>query len=139
MKTITPYLLKFALSAAVLTLIFRFCLSHGIQNQSWLTIILSSLLYFATIFSAGWYFGKKDHEHLPIFDIGFRFHFTNYVVYNIISLLWFELGFASIYERKSTIAVIAVNWGIFLLLHAVFYFWIRKRTINGMDKDDLFE
>ena len=86
-----------------------------------------------------WYFGKKDREQLPIYDIGFRFHLTTYVVHNLISLAWFEFGFASTYERRSSIVMTAIIWGVFLFHHAVFIFWTRKKTIKGLDKENLFD
>ena len=83
MKTITSFLLRFALTAIILTIIFRYFLSYGIENKSLIIIALSAILYGAAMFISGWYFGKKDGEYLPIYDVGFRFHFTTYLIYNL--------------------------------------------------------
>jgi hypothetical protein len=139
MKTITPYLLRFALTITILTIIFRYFLSYGIENHSTLIIIISAVIYFISMFASGWYFGKKDGEHLPIFDVGFRFHLTTYLIHNGISLLWIGLGFGSKYEKLSLSIMVVVYWGIFLLLHFIFYLWARKNSINNLDKEDLFE
>ena len=87
MKTITQYLLRFALTATVLTIIFRYFLSYGIENQSGILITISAVTYGLLMFASGWYFGRKDGEYLPIYDVGFRFHLTTYLIHNGISLL----------------------------------------------------
>ena len=91
------------------------------------------------MFATGWYFGRKDGEYLPIYDVGFRFHLTTYLIHNGISLLWLGLGFGSKYENLSVSIMVAIYWGIFLLLHFIFYIWARKNSIENLDKEDLFE
>lgn len=140
MKTIvTKYLLGFAFAITILTIIFRYFLSYGIENKMTSIIVLSAVIYSISMFMSGWYFGKKDGEYLPIFDVGFRFHLTTYIVHNLISELWFVFGFNSHYENVSIIHATAMYWGIFLVLHFVFYLWARKKSINGLNKDELFE
>lgn len=139
MKTITIYLLRYALTATVLTIIFRYFLSYGIDNQSGIIITISSATYGLLMFVSGWYFGRKDGEYLPIYDVGFRFHLTTYVIHIGISLLWILLGFGSKYENLNVPIMVAFYWGIFLLLHFVFFLWARKNSINNLDKEDIFE
>jgi len=139
MKTITKYLLGFALTAAVLTVIFRYALSYGIEGESTPIVILSACIYGIAMFLAGWFFGKREGEHLPISDVGFRFHFTTYFIHIGISLLWLSLGFGSKYEQVSWTIMTAIYWGIFVLIHFIVYLWMRKSTINNLDKEDLFD
>ena len=138
-KIATPYLLQFALAATVLTIVFRYFLSYGIDSNSIVIAVLSAVLYFVCMFIAGWYFGKKDSNYLPIYDVGFRFHFTTYLVHNLISELWFILNFNSDYEKIGTVHSIVIFWGIGLLFHSLYFLRTRKTTINGLDKQDLFE
>lgn len=139
MKTITPFLLRFALTATFLTIIFRYFLSYGIENQSWTIITLSGILYGVSMFISGWSFGKKDGEYLPIYDVGFRFHLTTYLIHNSLSLLWFVFDFNSHYEKIQTIYLTAIIWGVFLITHFLFFLWARKNSINNLNKEDLFE
>lgn len=139
MKTVTRYLVKFALSAIVLTVLFRYFLSYGIENKANITILLSAAIYGTAMFVAGWYFGKKDGEYLPIFDVGFRFHLTTYLVHNVISLLWIGLGFGANLETMGIALMVAFYWGIFLIVHLVFFLRVRKYSIDNLDKNDLFE
>ena len=139
MKTITTYLLRFALTAAMLTIVFRYFLSNGIENNSGITIALSAIIYGIAMFIAGWYFGKKDGDYLPIFDVGFRFHLATYIVHNVISLLWIGLGFGSKYEKLSVSVMVAIIWGFFLLLHFIFYLLSRKNSINNLSREDIFD
>lgn len=139
MKTITPFLLRFALTATLLTITFRYFLSYGIENKSSIIIALSAILYGVAMFISGWSFGKKDGEYLPIYDVGFRFHFTTYLIHNLISLLWFVLDFNSHYEKIQTVYTTVIIWGVFLIVHFFFFLWTRKNSINNLDKEDLFE
>lgn len=139
MKTITTYLLRFALTATILTIIFRYFLSYGIENNSGITIVLSAIIYGIAMFISGWYFGKKDGDYLPIFDAGFRFHLATYIVHNVISLLWIGVGFGSVYEKFSVSVMVAIFWGFFLLLHFIFYLLSRKNSINNLSKEDIFD
>lgn len=139
MKTITPYLLRFALIVTPLTIVFRYFLSYGIENQSRIIITVSAVTYGLLMFVLGWYFGRKDGEYLPIFDVGFRFHLTTYLIHNGISLLWIGLGLGSRYENLNLSMMVTIYWGIFLLLHFIFYIWARKNSIDSLNKEDLFE
>ena len=139
MKSITNYLLKFALVATVLSIFFRYFLSYGIDNKSTFTIILSATLYGVGMFASGWHFGKKEWHYLPLYDVGFRFHFTTYLIHNLISELWFLFGYNSHYERVNIVHTTAIIWGIFICFHFIMFLKARKTTINNLDKSDLFE
>ncbi len=139
MKTITPYLLRFVLAATVLTIIFRYFLSYGIENQPVIVMTISAVTYGLLMFASGWYFGRKDGEYLPIHDVGFRFHLTTYLIHNGMSLLWIGFGFGSKYENLNVPIMIAIYWGIFIIIHFVFFLWARKNSINNLNKEDIFE
>jgi hypothetical protein len=139
MKFVTPYLLRFTLAAAVLTIVFRYFLSYGIEVDSGTIIIVSASLYGFLMFGSGWFFGHKESDYLPIYDIGFRFHLTTYVVHNAITLLWLGLGFGSQYEDMKFSVMVAIYWGILLFIHFIFFLWSRKKSIKNLDKKDLFE
>lgn len=139
MKVFTPYLLKFILVAAGLTVLFRSVLSYGIESRTAPIIILAAIFYGLALFASGWYFGVRDARYLPIYDIGFRLHLATYIVHISISELWFVLRFKSGYEQLETVHWTAVYWGILLFIHFLFFLSARKRSISGLDKTDLFE
>jgi PadR family transcriptional regulator PadR len=86
-----------------------------------------------------YYFGRKEYEYLPIYDIGFRFHLSTFIAHNVISLLWFVFGFESKYENINVIYITALIWTVFLIIHFVYYLSVRKSSIKNLDKEDLFE
>lgn len=139
MKTITKYLVQFAIVASVLTVIFRFSLSYGIENQSKWVVVLSSVIYGLAMFLTGLYFGQKDGKYLPVLDLGFRFHLATFLVHNVISYLWLVSGFASSYENINSLNVVLIIWGVILVVHFIIYLLSRKKTINNLDKEDLFD
>jgi hypothetical protein len=136
---ITSYLLKFALTATILAIIFRYFLGYGLENNSHIIIILSSILYTVGMFSAGWYFGKKDGNYLPIYDVGFRFHCTTYLVHNTISILWTILKITTCYQKIESLIFTVIFWGFLLFIHFLFFLIARKRSFKGLNKNDLFE
>ena len=139
MKAITPPLLKFAIVALLLTIAFRFMLSYGIDHQSLTIINTSSVIYGSLMFISGWIFGKKDGEYLPIFDIGFRFHLMTYIIHNAVSMLWLAMGLGAKNESLGIAYQVAAYWGVFLVIHFIFYIMARKRTIDNLDVEDIFE
>lgn len=139
MKTITPDLIKFAVVITILTILFRFFLSSGIDNHLNYQIILSAIIYGFGMFASGWYFGKNDGEYLPIHDVGFRFHFTTYLIHNSVSILWFYLGYNSQKENIGLTYTIAMIWGSIVFIHLLSFLWARRKSINDLNKEDLFE
>jgi hypothetical protein len=139
MKLITANLLKFALFFAFGSILFRIGLSWAITHQGYAEIWIFAIIYFLYNAGIGWIFGKKDYERFPLHDIGFRFHFTTYLIFNSIWELWFLLGFQSVNETVAIAHHIALYWGIFLIIHFVLYLLNRKNTIKGMDKSEIFE
>ena len=139
MKTINQYLSKFAITILILTVVFRYSLSSLLSNKEFILVFIPAVLYFLSMFSAGWYFGKKDKEFLPIFDIGFRFHFVTYIVFTLMSEMWFLMGFASKYENIKTVHITALIWGFLMITHFILYLMAKKNSINDLDKSDLFE
>lgn len=139
MKLITKDLLKFAAVASVLTLIFRYFLSLGIDVHSLGIILITCIFYSMGMFLAGMYWGKKDHQYLPIFDLGFRFHCCTFIIHQVISYAWLSLGFASAKENDTVFFSVLYIWGAVLLMHACIYFWTRQKAYKNLNKRDLFE
>lgn len=139
MKTITHNLVKFAIAAIILAILFRFFLTYGIENRSNLIISFSALFYAIAMFMSGWIFGKKDQEYLPIYDVGFRFHLTTYLIHNSISELWFLFDFNSKDETITVVHLTTIIWSLFIIGHFILFLWTRKNAINSLDKKDLFD
>ena len=75
---LTANLLKFTLSAIVLTILFRIALSSFITNKMIGALLISAIAYGILMWISGYFFGKKDYENLPIHDVGFRFHLATF-------------------------------------------------------------
>lgn len=136
---ITKNLLKFSITAFVLAVLFRAGLSYSLAHEMFTLVWVVAAAYFIAIFAAGWYFGKKDYEYLPVFDIGFRFHLATFVVHNGVSELWFLLGLNSANENVKNVHITALIWGAFLIFHFLFFLWAKKNSIKNLDKTELFE
>lgn len=139
MKSITINLLKFASLLFIFTIAFRFGLSKSLENEQYFIVWLIAALYGIAILTIGWIFGKRDKESLPIFDIGFRFHITTYLICIVIGEIWFLFGFQSRCESANAMHLTAIFWGIGILLHYIFYLYTRKYSIKGLKKSELFD
>lgn len=140
MKTfITNNLLKFSGATILLTLLFRAGLSHAISNKLSLIIALVAIMYAVFMYVNGRYFGVKEYENLPIYDIGFRFHLATYIGHTFVSILWFVANLQSKYENSTTIYYTALIWGVFLVIHFLYYIAASKKSIKNLDRESLFE
>ncbi len=137
MKALTIRLGEFAISAFVLTVLFRYALNLTIGANSVIGTTSCSIVYFCLMYLTGWYFGKKEEIESEIPDIGFRFHLVTY-------LLCMGIGFGAYYlgwntESFSAMTMAAASWGIGLSIHSIFYLIERRKWIKGYAKEDIFQ
>ncbi len=139
MKLFTSNQLKFATVLAALLIVFHFGLSTLLKNMEFTWVWLIAAAFAISVFVAGWYFGKKDNDSLPLYDIGFKFHLITYIISNLIAELWFLFGFQSHFEHVKTVHLTAIFWGIGLILHFIIFLYNRKNSIKGIEKSDIFD
>ncbi len=137
MKVLTFRLGQFAISALLLTVLFRYALSVCIGMGSWTGSVLCSVVYFCLMFLAGWHFGEKEIEDIRIHDIGLRYHLVTF-------LLCVSVGYAAYYvgwetETLKSMTIGALCWGIGLFVHLVFFLLEYNKTIKGYAKSDIFD
>ena len=139
MKTRSKALLKFAIVAVLLTIIFRLALSNSLAHHQFFLTIIATISYGLLMYATGKYYGKQNRKQLPIYDLGFRFHLTTFLVYNLISYTWFILKLNSALESITPVIYTSIVWGIMVLFHGYYYLRAKKNTIKQLHKDDLFE
>lgn len=139
MKFFTKNLNRFLFITLLLTIVFRYGLSAILASELFSYVALVAIAYGVSVFITGWVFGKKDNLHLPIYDIGFRFHLVTYAVANGVAIVWYSFGLQSKYEHIDTVYYTALFWGAGLLLHFIFFLITRRNAIKGLSKDDIFE
>lgn len=139
MKFVTKNLIYYAVLFLIGATVFRYSLSYFLGNHAYNLVWMTAIIYFFSNFIVGWFFGKRDYESLPLYDIGFRFHFVTYLLFNSVSIAWFLFGFQSQYESIRPVYLTALFWGIGLLIHFILYLFVRKNAINGLNKEEIFE
>lgn len=139
MKIITRNLLLFAFLLLVYTLLFRFGLGALLTAEKWIWVIIIAVVYGAMIFFTAWTTGKRDGIENFLFDAGFRWNLTTFVVWGIASEAWFLLGLQSAHETIRVVHITLLIWSGFLLLHFILFLILRRRTIKGVHKTDIFE
>jgi hypothetical protein len=139
MTFITKNLAYFAVAAIALTMAFRFVLSASLANESYIAVFISAVLYGASMFAAGWFYGSRDGKELPVYDVGFRFHFATFLSFHVVTSVWFLLGFTAEVEKLKPILLTVLIWGVLLSVHFVIYLILKKQSIDGLDKKELFD
>lgn len=137
MKMLTLRFGQFALSALLLTIVFRYVLNLCIGNEIWIGTIVCSIVYFCLMFFVGWHFGEKDSAENKIHDIGFRYHLATYIICIGIGYASYYIGWKT--ENLKSLTITALCWGIGLLVHFIMFLIEQKKTIKGYAKDDIFE
>jgi hypothetical protein len=139
MKFFTKQLALFALLFSIYTIAFRYLLSSSLEHERYTILWVYAVLYGVVIFITGWYLGKADGMNKIFFDAGLRFHLTNYLCFGIISELWFILGFNSGKETINMVHYTLIFWGFGVILHFIIYLLLRKHTIRGIMKSEIFD
>lgn len=140
MKSITPPLLRFSGVALLLCVACRFSLGYVIgHGYPYMAGIAIGTVYGLSVFIAGYYFGKKEADYLPIYDVGFRFHFATYLVHNGVSELYLLFGLNPANEHPQLTHLIALMWSAIVLVHGILYLISRKNSIGSLNKKELFD
>jgi len=139
MKIISRNLLLFALLLFIYSVLFRFGLSTLLTAERWVWVVLISVAYGASIFVTAWMTGKRDGMNNFLFDAGFRWNLTTFIVWGAVSEAWFLLGLHSRYESIRIVHITLLIWSGFLILHFILFLILRRRTIKGVHKSDIFE
>jgi hypothetical protein len=139
MKFFTKNLVWFSITFALASLAFRYALSTLLAFHHYGLVWVAAVLYFAVNFFLGWYFGRRDNLTLPLYDVGFRFHFVTYFIFNIMAELWFLSGMNWEYEKIRTVHLTALIWGGFIVIHFIIYLFSRRDAIKGLKRSEIFE
>ncbi|MCD4709827.1 MAG: hypothetical protein K8R52_03205 [Bacteroidales bacterium] len=139
MKIVSRNLLLYALLLLIYTVVFRFGLSRLLTAEKWIWVIIIAVAYGALIFVTAWMTGKRDGMNNFLFDAGFRWNLTTFIVWGAASEAWFLLGLHSVHESIRVVHITLLFWTGFLILHLFLFLILRRRTIKGVHKTNIFE
>lgn len=80
-------------------------------------IIAIAIIYYLLMALTDWLTGRRDGRESFIFDAGFRWHFSTYLVWGIVSEAWFLLGFHAKSETIRTVHITLLIWACLLFFH----------------------
>ncbi len=107
--------------------------------EKWAWVLIIAILYGGIIFVTAWVTGKRDGMENFFFDAGFRWNLTTGIVWGAASEAWFLLNLHSTYEEIRVVHITLMIWSGFLLLHFIIFLILRRRTIKGVHRTDIFE
>ena len=139
MKIITKFLILWAVSVSILTIIFRTSMSYVITNELYNLTWPIAIIFAVSLFILGWFLGKRHSINIFTYGSGLHFHITDYICFGIISELWIYFGLSANSEEQITHNVL-IFWGVGLLAHILIFIMKRKfNTIKGVDKLEIFD
>jgi magnesium-transporting ATPase (P-type) len=139
MKFISKNLIAYSFLLLAYSLIFRYTLSSLLDAEKFILAMVSGVVYGVLIFITAWILGKAHSVKKFVFDAGLGFNVTTYIVWGLVSELWFILGFNSKYESIISVHYALIIWGVFLVLHFLIYWRLRSKTIKGVLKSEIFD
>lgn len=139
MKIVSRNLLLFAFLLFAYSLAFRFGLSTLLTAEKWAWVVIISVAYGAAIFVTAWMTGKRDGMNNFLYDAGFRWNLTTFIFWGLASEGWFLLGLHSAHESIRVVHITLLIWSGFLILHLILFLILRRRTIKGIHKTNIFE
>lgn len=138
-KYITTNLVIHALILVLTSFLFRFLISWTLSNEYFIGVWTVASLYSISVYIMVWKLSVLDRKILPIYDLGFRFHFVTYIVWVLVSYIWFTFGSISTYEHIEQVHITTLYWLIALFFHFCIYLLTRKKSIKGLKKSEIFD
>ena len=139
MKLIDRYVVLFAALMALYTIVFRFLLSAGLENERYILVLIYASTYAVVIAATGWALGRAHSNGNFRFDIGLPFSLAGFLAWTAVSYAWLGMGLASAQESLSHVHLGAAIWGVILALHIAMFFALRRgNTIRGIDRSRIF-
>jgi hypothetical protein len=139
MKFITKNLIVYAVLLFVYSVVFRYALSGVLDAEKFNLAYIAGIVYGILIFVTAWNLGKAHSVKKFIFDAGLGFNLTTYIIWGLVSELWFILGFNSRYETIKAVHYTLIIWGVFVIIHFIIYWRLKSRTIRGVLKSEIFD
>jgi len=135
MNFINKYVVTFALIATVICASFFMAMEYFITNGIYSMLLVSAILYAAFMFILGMFIGSKD-----IYEgyIGLNYHLTTYAICNIVPLVLICTGLVTKFTYHHIFSIM-LFWGVFTIPHIIAFITMRKRSIRGIDKKELFD
>ncbi|MDC1106830.1 hypothetical protein OAT16_08990 [Prolixibacteraceae bacterium] len=138
MKFLTKNLIYFATVIAITSIAFDFLFFNMNLGVGAGTYILP-IAYGMICFCAGWFFGRRDRMELNLWDIGFRFNLTTFLVCNSIHEVWYRYVLDASGSLLRGLHNGMLIWSFFIIIHFYYFMRCRRGSIKGLKKDQIFD
>lgn len=131
MRFFNRYVLMFTAVISVWTALFYASLMYLLRTEAYVWVAVICVAYGLGMFFAGRTFGRRDPYNGYF---GFNYHFMTYVVCN--AAAWITQEY---FNHVSGALSMTLTWGIGIFIHFIVWVRLRKKSLKGFDKDELFE
>jgi|AntAceMinimDraft_12_1070368.scaffolds.fasta_scaffold233873_1 hypothetical protein len=139
MKYITKNLVIHAVIFLLASFLFRYLISLSLSNGYFSGVWIVAAVYFLSLTLMIWKFSILDKKHLPLYDLGFRFHVATYIVWVFASYTWFMFGNLSTHENMIQLHISSIIWFVILGVHFAIFRLTRKKSFKGLKKSEIFD
>lgn len=139
MKYFTKNLLIHSAILLLTSFLFRYLISWSLSNNYFTGVWVIASIYCTSVYIMIWRFSILDQKHLPFYDLGFRFHLATYLIWLLVSYIWFSVGSISTHEHINQVHISGLYWLIALVMHFLIYLFTRKKSFKGLKKSEIFD
>ncbi len=139
MKIFSKNYLIFLALILVYTILFRYTLGSFLAVEKYGWVIAVACIYGFLMGFTGWFTGIREGRANFLFDAGFRWSLGTYLVFGIVSMAWVHIPIKPWSGSAWNVHIALIIWGFFVLMHLLFFLLLRRRTIKGVHKADIFE
>lgn len=139
MKQSKNELLWFALTMIIVTVAFRYLRTYFFEQNQIGAAALAGLVYGLSIPIFALVFGGKNLLKNLLCKIGFFYNLIAFLIYGIISEMWFLLNFAPEYKLIWNVHRNLIFWFLGLVIHFILFRYLRRSTLKDIQKEEIFD
>ena len=132
-------LLWFALTLIIVTVAFMYLRAYFFEQNQIGVAGIAGLVYGLSFPIFALVFGGKNLLKNLLCKIGFYYNLIAYIIYGVISEMWFLLNFASEYKLIWNIHRNLILWGLALVIHFILFRYLRQSTLKDIHKEEIFD
>lgn len=135
MRFLNKYVILYIAILLMTVSLYFVTINHFIISGQYNYVSIASIAYAVIIFAGAFLINKKD-----IYEgyYGFNYHFFTYVICNGLPLVLIQAGEIDI-RFQQTIYTTMATWGIGLFIHFIVFMVLRRRSLKGFDKKEIFD
>jgi len=129
---------KFTVIFVILSICFNYLRTSLIEAELYTPLMITGFIFMLLFYLCGLYFGYKEESPNKM-NIWLKYNIAAFISFIGVSLLWNISGLSYENDNLLSIAVVAIIWIMISTMRIPFYLKYRKKCINGIDREEIFD